>query len=88
MKPAAWCGVCGRSFRLAEVVEPGHAGRCPRCGRIFAPDYSAVLVAALRELLAAADALEAAARQTRDVAPLLHVDARRLCADLEALLGR
>ena len=88
MRTGAWCGGCGRSFALAEVVEPGNAGRCPRCGRIFAPDYSAVLVAAVRQLLAAADALEAAARQARDVAPRLHIDARRLCDDLEALLGR
>jgi len=53
---------------------------------VLAPDYTPVLVAAVRDLLAAADALEAAARRVGDVAPPLHIDRRRLCADLEALL--
>jgi len=83
---SAWCGGCGRAFPLAEVVVAGNAGHCPRCGRVLAPDYTPVLVAAVRDLLAAADALEAAARRVGEVAPPLHIDRRRLCADLEALL--
>jgi hypothetical protein len=87
---AAWCGRCGESFATVEVVEPAGdvaVGSCPRCGRPFAPSYTTVLVTAVRRLLAAADALEEAAGQLRDVAPALHVDARTLTGPVEETLG-
>jgi hypothetical protein len=77
---AAWCGHCGESFRLAELVEDGFTGRCPRCGRDLAPGYVPVAATAVREVLTAAEALAAAGRRLRDVAPRLHVDARDLAA--------
>jgi hypothetical protein len=87
MDVGAWCGHCGESFRLEELVADGYTGRCPRCGRELSPDYVPVASAAVHEVLAAAEALSAAATRLRDVAPRLHVDARKLTADLSASLG-
>ena len=86
MNVEAWCGFCGESFRLVEVVDAEAAGACPRCGRVFDPAYRAVVVAEVRQLLTAASALRDAGRQLRDLAPHLHVDARRLCTDIGAEL--
>jgi len=85
MNVRAWCGLCGQSFDLSEVVAPAHAGRCPRCGELLAPDYTAVLTSAVRRLLAALAAIDDAAGQLGDVAPRLHIDTRRLYAALDAL---
>jgi len=87
MDIGAWCGHCGESFRLAELVDDGFTGRCPRCGRDLAPGYAPVASAAVHELMHAAAALEGAARRLRDVAPRLHVDARKLTADLAEAVG-
>jgi hypothetical protein len=46
-----------------------------------------VASAAVHELMAAAASLEVAAARLRDVAPKLHVDARKLCHDLGDALG-
>lgn len=86
MGVGAWCGRCGESFGLVEAVDGDVAGSCPRCGVSFGPSYTAVLVTAVRRLLAAADDLMAAGGQLRDVAPRLHVDAKALCIDLETTL--
>lgn len=86
MSRGGWCGRCGESFTLAEVVAPARPGSCPRCGVAFAPSYTTVLVTALRQLEQAAAALTEAGRQLADVAPLLHVDHRRLGADLAEVL--
>lgn len=88
MNVSAWCGRCGEAFRLLEVLEGGTAGACPRCGRQFASGYAAVLAGAVRQLVAAAESLDGAARQLGDVAPALHVDARKLCAELDEVLKR
>jgi hypothetical protein len=87
MNVAAWCGRCGESFPLAEMVEGGFDGSCPRCGRDLAPDYVPVASAAVHDVLTAAAALAGAAGRLRDVAPRLHVDARKLSADLTEALG-
>jgi hypothetical protein len=84
----AWCGHCGQSFRLVESVTDGAAGSCPRCGRAFDPAYTAVVVTAVRQLLAAAGSLSAAAHQLREVAPSLHIDRAQLYRDLDADLDR
>jgi hypothetical protein len=76
---AAWCGHCGESFALAEVVTPSGetaVGACPRCGVLFAPAYTAVIVSATRRLIDAAAALDEALGQLRDMAPALHVEHR------------
>ena len=87
MDIGAWCGHCGESFRLGEMTEDGFDGRCPRCGFEFASGYLPVASAAVHDVLDAAAALESAAARLRDVAPRLHVDARKLNADLAAALG-
>lgn len=85
MNVRAWCGLCGQSFELSEVVVPAHAGRCPRCGELLAPDYTAVLTSAVRRLLAALAATDDAGHQLGEVAPRLHIDTRRMYASLDAL---
>ena len=87
MDVGAWCGHCGESFRLAELVENGFTGRCPRCGRELAPGYTTVASAAVHDVLRAAAALENAAARLHDMAPRLHIDARKLTADLAEALG-
>ena len=87
MDICAWCGHCGESFRLAELVENGYTGRCPRCGRDLSPGYAAVASPAVHDVMRAAAALEGAVRRLHDVAPRLHLDARKLNADLAEALG-
>jgi hypothetical protein len=82
----AWCGRCGESFPLLEVVDSPTPGHCPRCGVALAPDYAAVLVSAVRQVVAAAVALDASGSQLADVAPLLHIDRRALAEGLESSL--
>ena len=87
MDVGAWCGHCGESYRLAELVAGGFDGRCPRCGFEYAEGYLPVASAAVHDVLAAASALASAAARLHDVAPRLHVDARKLNADLTTVLG-
>ena len=88
MDLGAWCGHCGESFRLAELVDGGFDGRCPRCGKDLAPGYLTVASAAVHDVLAAANSFAEAAARLRDVAPRLHVDARKLSEDMTAVLGK
>jgi predicted amidophosphoribosyltransferase len=84
----AWCGHCGESFPLAELVAGAFDGRCPRCGAELVGDgYLPVASTTVHDVLRAAAALDAAAGQLRDVAPRLHVDGRKLRADLAQSLG-
>jgi hypothetical protein len=83
----AWCGHCGESFRLAELVTDGFSGRCPRCGCDLAPGYTPVASQTVHEVMTAAAALSGAAARLHDMAPRLHIDARKLNADLAAALG-
>jgi hypothetical protein len=87
MDLGAWCGHCGESFRLAELAEGGFDGRCPRCGKDLAPGYVPVASAAVHDVLAATAAFAEAAARLRDVAPRLHVDARKLTDDMTTVLG-
>jgi hypothetical protein len=88
MNVAAWCGHCGESFRLGELVEGAFDGHCPRCGRdVVELSYLPVASAAVHDVLRAAAALDEAATRLREVAPRLHVDARKLTADLTEALG-
>jgi hypothetical protein len=87
MDVGAWCGHCGESFRLAEMTDGGFDGRCPRCGFDLTPGYVSVASAAVHDVLTAAAALASAAGRLHDVSPRLHVDARKLNADLTAALG-
>ncbi len=83
MGVGAWCGQCGESFRLVELVEDGRAMHCPRCGVDLAPGYGAPAGGAVNEVLAAADTLLRALDRLGDMAPHLHVDRRRLAGELE-----
>jgi hypothetical protein len=88
MDVGAWCGHCGESFRLAELVEGAFDGRCPRCGEALAePSYLPVASGAVHDVVTAARALDEAASRLRNVAPRLHVDGRKLRADLADALG-
>ena len=61
---------------------------CPRCGQELAePSYLPVASAAVHDVVRAAQALEVAMTRVRDVAPRLHVDGRKLRADLTDALG-
>jgi hypothetical protein len=82
----AWCGRCGESFPLLEVVDSGTPGHCPRCGVALAPEYAAVMVSAVRQVIAAAAVLQQSGAQLADVAPLLHIDRRALAEELEGSL--
>jgi hypothetical protein len=86
MNVTAWCGRCGESFPLLEVVDSGTPGHCPRCGVALAPGYATVLVSAARQVLAAAAVLEQSGAQLTDVGPLLHIDRRALAEELEGSL--
>jgi hypothetical protein len=83
----AWCGNCGESFRLAELVEAAFDGCCPRCGFAFAEGYLPVASVAVHDVLRTASELQGAVARLRDVAPRLHVDGRKMCADLAKTLG-
>ncbi|MDX6206821.1 MAG: hypothetical protein QOF39_2878 [Frankiales bacterium] len=86
MSVLAWCGRCGESFPLLELVDSGTPGSCPRCGVALAPEYAAVMVSAVRQVIAAAAVLEQSGTQLADVAPLLHIDRRALAEELEGSL--
>ncbi len=86
MDVGSWCGRCGQQFRLVEVLQPGAAGHCPRCGAALSAEYTTVVAAAVRQVTSAAAALATAGRQLAEVAPRLHVDTERLGADLHKAL--
>ena len=87
MDLGAWCGHCGESFRLAELVENGYTGRCPRCGEDLSPGYAPIASGAVHDLLRLTKELDEVAARIRDVAPRLHIDARKLTSDLSEALG-
>jgi uncharacterized paraquat-inducible protein A len=87
MQLRAWCGHCGESFGLAELVERGFTGRCPRCGFDLASGYAPVASAAVHDLLAAVATLEQAAERLAETAPHLHIDTRSLSEQVAASLG-
>jgi hypothetical protein len=87
MQLTAWCGNCGESFGLAELVDGGFTGRCPRCGVDLASSYGPVVSAAVHDLLAAVATLEQAAARLAETAPRLHIDTRSLSEQVAASLG-
>ena len=88
MNTEAWCGHCGESFRLAQVVAEGTGGRCPRCGIVFSHEYNAVVTTAASQVIEAQQRLEHNLRQIADMAPLLHVDREALFKSLDEHLAR
>ncbi len=88
MNTEAWCGHCGESFRLAQVVEAGAGGRCPRCGIVFSHEYNAVVTSAAAAAIKAHMELEDALQRIAEIAPLLHVDREALVKSLDTHLQR
>lgn len=88
MKVDGWCGHCGETFPLPQVVGEGSGGRCPRCGIVYNHEYNAVVTSSVMEFIAAAGALYDAAGRIADVAPLLHVDREALYKALDEHLDR
>lgn len=88
MNTEAWCGHCGESFRLAQVVEEGNGGRCPRCGIVFSHEYNAVVTTSASQAIEAHQRLEHALQRIAEIAPLLHVDREALYKSLDAHLSR
>lgn len=88
MNTEAWCGHCGESFRLAQVVEEGTGGRCPRCGFVFSHEYNAVVTSAASEAIAAHQRLLQSLQRINEMAPQLHVDREALFKSLDEFLLR
>ncbi len=88
MNTEAWCGHCGEAFRLAQVVEEGTGGRCPRCGIVFSHEYNAVVTTSAQQAIAAHAQLEQALQRIAEIAPLLHVDREALYKSLDTYLLR
>ena len=88
MKLDGWCGHCGESFNLAQVVSEGTGGRCPRCGIAFNHEYNAVVTSSIAALVRAYAELHDAAQRLADTAPLLHVDRASMYKSLDAHLAR
>ncbi len=88
MNTEAWCGHCGESFRLAQVVAEGNGGRCPRCGIVFSHEYNAVVTSSAAAAIKAHAELEDALQRIADIAPLLHVDREALFKSLDTHLAR
>jgi hypothetical protein len=84
----AWCGHCGETFRLAQIVEEGVGGRCPRCGFVYSHEYNAVVTTSCSQVIAAAEALNDAAQRLADISPQLHIDRDQLYATLDKHLQR
>jgi hypothetical protein len=86
---AAWCGRCGGSFPLVEVIaDPGAMGRCPRCSEPLGEGYAATVVPAIRRLLDAAQTLRDAATELTATAPSLHIDGPAVAAQISEAVGR
>lgn len=88
MNTEAWCGHCGESFRLAQVVEEGAGGRCPRCGVVFSHEYNAVVTSAASAAIEAHQRLLESLQRIAEIAPLLHVDRESLYKSLDEHLLR
>ena len=88
MKLDGWCGHCGETFGLAQVVAEGDGGRCPRCGIAFNHEYTAVVTSSVNALLRAYAEMYDAAQRLADTAPLLHVDRASMYKSLDQHLDR
>ncbi len=88
MNTEAWCGHCGESFRLAQVIEEGSGGRCPRCGIVFSHEYNAVVTSSAAQVIDAHQRLEHGLQRIAEMAPLLHVDREALFKSLDEHLSR
>lgn len=88
MNVDGWCGHCGETFRLAQIVDEGSGGRCPRCGIVYNHEYNALVTSTVAEFVASADVLYEAAGRLADIAPLLHVDREAFYKALDEFLDR
>ena len=72
MKIKGTCHHCGRTFLAEQVIENG--GRCPFDGTSLQPDYSAVMVDALRDAERAGTEFEHALETLADLKPAFDLD--------------
>jgi hypothetical protein len=76
----------GREFLLEQAIENG--GRSPWDGKPFNPDYSVVLVNAMRHAQEAGSRLEVALEQIADLRPDFVLDHASVLGPLQASLAR
>jgi DNA repair exonuclease SbcCD ATPase subunit len=63
MKIMATCQHCGRDFQLDQLIEgPVITGKCPWCGELLAPQYTALLPEVIRRAEGGGAELESALR--------------------------
>jgi hypothetical protein len=87
MRIKGTCTNCGREF-LPEQVEAS-GGHCPWCGRAFDPDYTSLLIHALRQAERAGDDLEGALEQIAGIDdPGMVIDEESIVAPLREKLRR
>jgi hypothetical protein len=82
-------GTChhdGRTFLAEQVIENG--GRCPFDGTSLQPDYSAVMVEALRDAERAGSEFENALERLADLSPAFDIDRDSVLANAEEQVGR
>ena len=84
MKIRGTCLMCGRDFLVQQILDS--QGHCPSCGRPFQPDYTAVLLDALRLVEDAGSTLENALEKIAGMHPALVLDENSVLAEIEAHL--
>jgi hypothetical protein len=84
VKVKGTCHRCGREFLVQQVVEA--QGHCPWCGKPFQPDYTAVLVDALRLVEDAGSTLENALEKIAGMHPALVLGEDSVLAEIEGHL--
>ena len=87
MKVQATCDKCGRDFLLSQIGPESDApGRCPFCGARFARHYSTVLVDAVAEAEAAAEAFVHALGRLQAMETGFDIDIEELLTDVAELV--
>lgn len=62
MKLMARCRHCGRNLQLDQLLDPSTMGRCPWCGTLLTPNYTALVPDLVRRAERAGDELKRALR--------------------------
>lgn len=84
MKIEARCDTCARTFLLSQIGPDSDApGRCPFCGAHFGRHYSTVLVPAVVQAEAAADAFVVGLERLQSMETGFDIDVEGLLKDLE-----
>jgi hypothetical protein len=84
LKVKGTCRNCGREFLVQQVLEA--EGHCPWCGKAFQPQYTAVLVDALKLVEDAGSTLESALEKVAGMRPAFVLDEDSVLSEIEAHL--